>query len=329
MNPAEQKKILKKSPGNVWFGDKIGRPLSAQGVHILQLNIGKKCNLSCRHCHVEAGPDRNELMSREILEKCLEAVTGYPIETIDITGGSPEMNPELPWFMEQVAALDRRLMVRSNLVILLESEYKHFMDLYAKHHVEVVASLPAYSKEQVDRQRGPDVYGRVIRAMRMLNKKGYGQPDSGLALHLVHNPVGAYLPGSQKALESEYRHRLHRDHGVVFNRLFSLTNCPVGRYLEFLIRSENYDDYMRTLINAFNHNAVENVMCRTTVSVGWDGTLYDCDFNQMLEMPVNHGALDHVSQFDMEQLMSRQIMIGNHCFSCTAGAGSSCQGALE
>lgn len=329
MTPAEQIKILEQSPGNGTFYAKIEKPLIAQRVHILQLNVGKKCNLSCKHCHVEAGPDRKELMSREILEKCLEVVAEYPIETIDITGGSPEMNPELPWFMEQVAALDRRLMVRSNLVILLESEYKHFMDLYVKYHVEVVASLPAYSKELVDRQRGPGAYGRVIQAMRMLNEKGYGQPDSGLALHLVHNPVGAYLPGSQKALESEYRHRLYRDHGVVFNHLFSLTNCPIGRYLEFLIRSENYDDYMRTLINAFNLNAVKNVMCRTTVSVGWNGTLYDCDFNQMLEMPVNHGALDHVSKFDMEQLMGRQIMIGNHCFSCTAGAGSSCQGALE
>lgn len=329
MNPAEQKKILGQTPGSIQFGDKISKPLNADCVDILQLNIGKRCNLSCKHCHVEAGPDRRELMRRDIMEKCLAVVTEYPIQTIDITGGSPEMNPELPWFLEQIAALNRRLMVRSNLLILLGSDYARFMDIYEKNHVELVSSLPAYTAVQTDRQRGPDTFSRVIRAMRLLNEKGYGHPGSGLILNLVHNPVGAYLPGSQKSLEAEYRDRLSRDYGVVFNSLFTLINCPVGRYLEYLVRSENYNDYMRTLIKAFNRNAVDHVMCRTTVSVGWDGTLYDCDFNQMLEMPVDHGAPDHVSRFDMEQLVGRRIVVGNHCFSCTAGAGSSCQGALD
>ena len=329
MEPSEQLHYLSRVPGDVSFREKISRPLFAQDIQILQLNIGRRCNLRCKHCHVEAGPDRKEIMDRSIFEKCLEILNDYDVGTIDITGGSPEMNPHLPWFITEAAKLDRRMLVRSNLVILLEKDYREVIDFYAASKVEVVTSLPDYQAQRTDRQRGAGVFQRVIQAMRELNRKGYGRPDSGLILDLVHNPVGAYLPGSQEALTQEYKRRLKHDHGVEFNHLFSLTNSPVGRYLEYLIRTENYDDYMVELIDAFNLAAVENVMCRTTLSVGWDGKLYDCDFNQMLAMTVNHGAPTHIDIFDFTQLRQRQIVIANHCYACTAGSGSSCQGALS
>jgi radical SAM/Cys-rich protein len=269
------------------------------------------------------------MMDRSVFEKCLHVLSEYPIGTIDITGGAPEMNPHLPWFISQAAKLGRRLLVRSNLLILLEPEYRHFLDLYARHKVEVVSSLPDYNGPRTDRQRGAKVFERVVAVIRMLNAMGYGGPESGLILDLVHNPVGAYLPGSQEALTLEYKTHLAKEHGVTFNRLFCLTNCPVGRYLEYLVRSENYDDYMTELVNAFNLSALDSVMCRSTLSVGWDGKLYDCDFNQMLALPVNHGAPEHIDIFDFDQLKTRQIVVANHCYACTAGAGSSCQGTLE
>lgn len=329
MNPVDQRRQLASIPGEVSFGDMIAHPLYAEDIQILQLNVGRRCNLTCKHCHVEAGPHRQELMDRTVFEKSLQILSEHPIGTIDITGGAPEMNPHLPWFISQASKLGRRLLVRSNLLILLEAEYRHFIDLYAQHRVEVVTSLPDYSGQRTDRQRGAKVFERVVQVMRKLNAKGYGQAESGLMLNLVYNPVGAYLPGSQEALTVEYKTHLAKGHGVVFNQLFCLTNCPVGRYLEYLIESENYDDYMTELINAFNLSAVEGVMCRTTLSVGWDGRLYDCDFNQMLALTVNHGAPEHIDIFDFEQLKNRQIMIANHCYACTAGAGSSCQGTLE
>jgi radical SAM/Cys-rich protein len=329
MKIEEQIKVLADLPRGVHFQEKLINPLKASSVDILQINVGKKCNLSCRHCHVEAGPERTELMSKETMETCLGILADNPIGTVDITGGSPEMNPELPWFLEAVSALGRRIMVRSNLAILTEEKYAHFNEIYVKYGIEVVSSMPAYDINKFERQRGEKTFDRVIEAIRELNQMGYGRPGSGLILNLVHNPVGAYLPGSQSALEYDYRNRLSGDYGVYFNSLYCLTNCPVGRYLEFLVRTNNYNDYMRALISAFNLSAVDSVMCRTTLSVGWDGSLYDCDFNQMLNLPVNHGAPDHIDNFDLKRLDNRQVMVGNHCFSCTAGAGSSCQGALE
>jgi radical SAM/Cys-rich protein len=329
MKPTQQLDLLANVPGNVSFGDKIERPLFADGIDILQLNVGRKCNLTCRHCHVEAGPHRVEMMRRSVFEKCLDILVRHPIETVDITGGAPEMNPHLPWFIDEVTKLGRRLLVRTNLLILLQDEYRHFVDIYTNHQVEVVTSLPDYQMQRTNRQRGEGVFQGVIEVMKELNSRGYGQPDSKLVLDLVTNPVGAYLPASQEALSHEYKRRLADDYGVVFNQLFCLTNCPVGRYLEYLVRSENYDDYMTELINAFNWSAVSKVMCRSTLSVGWDGNLYDCDFNQMLAMPVDHGAPSHIDVFNFDQLKARQIVIANHCYACTAGAGSSCQGALE
>ncbi len=329
MQPTEQIRYLAKTPGDMSFREKIQAPLTAEGIRILQLNVGYRCNLACKHCHVEAGPHRRESMNRDVMERCVRILEQYPVETVDITGGAPEMNPWLPWFIQAVSRLRRRVMVRSNLAVLRAEAYRHFPALYREHGVEIVASLPDLRADRVDRQRGRSVFEQVIAAMRDLNALGYGRPGSGLKLDLVYNPVGAYLPGAQQAIEHEYRQRLAARHGVTFNTLFCLTNCPVGRFLEFLIRSENYDDYMAGLISTFNHQALPHVMCRSTLSVGWDGRLYDCDFNQMLRLTVDHGAPDHIRFFDFERLRSRQIVVHNHCFACTAGAGSSCQGALD
>lgn len=316
--------------GNVpAFGEKLQTPLVAEGIHILQLNISRRCNLSCKHCHVQAGPSRTEIMDRGILEKVLDILGNHPIDTIDITGGAPEMNPYLPWFIQQVTPLKRRLMVRSNLMILQDPTYAHFLDVYVDNGIEIVTSLPDVQALRTDRQRGEGVFQRVIDVLRDLNAKGYGQPGSGLVIDLVFNPVGAYLPGSQSSLEDHFRQRLKQEYGLVFNHLFALANTPVGRYLEYLIRSGNFEEYMTELINAYNVAAVDSAMCRTTLSVGYDGTLYDCDFNQMLELAVDHGAPSHIDIFNFETLAHRRIVVANHCYACTAGAGSSCQGALE
>jgi radical SAM/Cys-rich protein len=310
------------------FAAKIGGPLCASAVEIFQVNVGNRCNLACKHCHVDAGPGCTEVMSRPILERCLEILRASTIPTIDITGGSPEMHPDFRWFLRECAALGRQLLVRSNLAILLEDEYRDLADLYAELGVELVTSLPALDEERTDRQRGRGVFGKVISAMQLLNERGYGRPGTGLALNVVHNPTGAYLPGCQRSLERQYRQVLGERHGVSFNKLFCITNMPIGRYLGYLQRTENYEEYMETLVRSFNAAALANIMCRTTVSVGWDGTLYDCDFNQMLRIPVNHGAPDSIMAFDLDALNKRQIMVGNHCYGCTAGAGSSCQGEV-
>ena len=330
MDTHRQLDVLRDIGENPTFLQKIDEvhrnPLRSEGVEILQMNVGRVCNLSCKHCHVEAGPQRTEQMSRGVFEKCLDILRKSEIPTIDITGGSPEMNPHMEWFLAEVANLERRLIVRSNLVILLEGEYRKFVDIYEKNRVELVISLPDYTGKKTDKQRGEGAFAAIVKALKILNQRGYGMEGSGLVLDIVHNPIGAYLPGSQQVLEQEYRRRLKEDHDVRFNQLFCLTNLPVGRYLEYLTTTDNYIDYMTELVGAFNPGAVDRVMCKTTVSVGWDGTLYDCDFNQMLKLPINHGAPNHIMSFDMTRLRSRRIVINNHCFGCTAGAGSSCQG---
>ncbi|MHC4289224.1 MAG: arsenosugar biosynthesis radical SAM (seleno)protein ArsS [Planctomycetota bacterium] len=303
-------------------------PLKATGIDTLQMNITRKCNLACKHCHIKAGPDRTEMMSHEILTHCVQAAEHPSVNTIDITGGAPEMHPDIEWLINKMAALRKHLLVRSNLVILLDPQYYHLMELFSANKVELVGSLPDYRAQRSDQQRGSGVYERIMEVMRKLNRIGYGVAGSGLVLDLVHNPAGAYLPGSQSALESEYRRVLHQEHNVVFNTLFCLVNCPVGRYWEFLKDSGNLDDYMRTLHKAFNPQTANLVMCRKTVSVGWDGKLYDCDFNQIENVPVNSGSPTHIRDFKFDLLSNRQIEVRNHCFACTAGAGSSCCGAL-
>lgn len=331
MNTTEQLRILDRIANSPSFAGKIREiqkfPLTARGIDLLQINLGRLCNLSCRHCHVNAGPARTEIMTRPVLAKCLEILRSYPISTIDITGGAPEMNPHLEWFVGEAAGLNRRLIVRSNLTLLLTEPYRHFIDVFAQNKVEIVTSLPDCLEARSDRQRGSGVFRKVIAALSELNARGYGMAESGLCIDIVHNPVGAYLPGSQTALEHEYRERLNTEHGVHFNRLFCLTNLPVGRYLDYLIASDNLEDYLSALCRSFNPAAVDNVMCLTTLSVGWDGSLYDCDFNQMLGLAVNHGAPNNIMAFDIEKLKNREIVINNHCYGCVAGSGSSCQGA--
>jgi radical SAM/Cys-rich protein len=308
------------------FTQKISGGLIAEGISIFQVNVGYRCSLMCRHCHVNAGPTRNEVMSKHVMEQFLEIVKSNPVPVIDITGGSPEMHRHIEWFISECAALGRRVLVRTNGVILQEKEYRHFIGFYAKNNIEVVVSMPHPDLQVTDRQRGEGVFRALVEAIRELNAAGYARDRSGLVLNLVHNPAGAYLPGSQASLEDSYRRILGEKYGISFNHLFCITNMPIGRYLDYLRKTDNFDDYMGALVKAFNPAALKNVMCRTTVSVAWDGRLYDCDFNQTLGLPTNHGAPDHISAFDMKKLTRRRIVTGDHCYGCTAGAGSSCQG---
>jgi radical SAM/Cys-rich protein len=310
------------------FEEKIVGALIAERIEILQINVGYRCNLECRHCHVQAGPQRTEMMSRAIMERCLKILRTYSIPTIDITGGSPEMHPDFPSFLQECGLLKRRLLVRSNGVILLEKAYESFISLYAENRAEVVVSLPHMDAQMTNRQRGDGVFPRLIEALCKLNRRGYGQADTGLILNLVHNPGGAYLPGSQAELENHYRKTLKEKYGVSFNHLFCLTNIPIGRFMDYLRKTDNEEDYLTALVNAYNPAALNSVMCRTTLSVAWDGKLYDCDFNQMLGLTTDHGAPDHISAFDLKKLANRRIVVGNHCYGCTAGAGSSCQGEV-
>ena len=333
MDPARQHELLADSVPMGSFAEQLRRsqafPLKADGIGILQLNITRKCNLACRHCHVEAGPGQSLHMTDAVLEKCLE-MAGHPaIHTLDITGGAPELHPRFQELLHRLHSLHKRLLVRSNLVILLNPAYDALPEFYAHQAVELVASLPDVRGERTDRQRGSGVFRGTIEVMRRLNGRGYGREGSGLILDVVHNPAGAYLPGNQGALEVEYRRILRQEHGVEFNHLFCLTNCPVGRYLDYLHQSGNLADYMQTLRTAYNPTAAGKVMCRTTLSVAPDGNLYDCDFNQMLGLTVNSGAPTNIFDFDYARLASREIVVHNHCFACTAGAGSSCQGALK
>ncbi len=303
-------------------------PLKATGINTLQMNITCRCNLTCKHCHVKAGPERTEMMSQEILTQCVKVAEHPAITTIDITGGAPEMHPDIEWLIDKISVLGKRILVRSNLVILLDPQYRYLMEKLAASKIELIGSLSDYRAQRSDRQRGSGVYDRIMEAMRELNRIGYGVAGSGLILDLVHNPAGAYLPGSQSALETEYRRVLHQEQDVVFNSLFCLVNCPVGRYLEYLKSSGNLEDYMRTLRKAFNPQTASLVMCRKTVSTGWDGRLFDCDFNQVEDLTVNSGSPAHIRHFKYDLLADRQIEVRDHCFACTAGAGSSCCGAL-
>lgn len=303
-------------------------PLRPTETTVLQVNVGKMCNQVCKHCHVDAGPDRTEIMTRETMRQCLDALAQTTIEVVDLTGGAPEMNPDFRWFVEEISALGRQLIVRCNLTIIVANKKYHDLpEFFARHRVRVVSSLPHFAAVRTDAQRGEGVFARSIQALRMLNAVGYGVEGSGLNLDLVYNPSGAFLPGSQSGLEREFRQRLGREHGVTFNNLLAITNLPISRFLDYLIESRNYDAYMDKLVQAYNPVAAANVMCRSTISVGWDGQLYDCDFNQMLELPVAATAPRHIRDFNLAALQARSIVVNQHCYGCTAGAGSSCGGA--
>jgi radical SAM/Cys-rich protein len=302
-------------------------PLTATGIEVFQINVGKFCNQSCRHCHVDAGPERIEQMSAETARLCIRALAATDIPTVDITGGAPELNANFRWLVEQARALGRHVMDRCNLSVLLLGPQKDLAEFLAQHRVEIVASLPYFRAAQTDAQRGEKVFAKSIEALTLLNQLGYGRESSGLILNLVHNPVGAFLPAKQEALEAQFKRELQRQHGIVFNRLYTITNMPISRFLEFLVESGNYESYMQRLANAFHPAAAAAVMCRHTISIGWDGALYDCDFNQMLDLPVESAAPRHVRDFDAALLNHRRIVMANHCYGCTAGAGSSCGGA--
>ena len=304
-------------------------PLRPKKLEILQINVGYMCNQVCAHCHVDAGPDRKEIMTRETMQQCLDVIKKTGAHTLDLTGGAPEMNPNFRWFVEEAAKVGiKDFIVRSNLTIIrANKKYHDLPEFFKKHNVHVVSSMPHWTRGKTDKQRGDGVFDKSIQALKDLNAVGYGMPGSNLKLDLVYNPSGAFLPGDQMALEADFKKALKEDFGIDFHSLFAITNLPISRFLDYLIASENYEDYMYALVDAYNPAAVENVMCTNTLSVSWDGWLYDCDFNQMLNLKVA-SKVKHISEYNEELLQNRNIIINQHCYGCTAGAGSSCQGVV-
>ena len=315
------------------FKDKIAEidmyPLKPRQLEILQINVGYMCNQVCAHCHVDAGPDRKEIMTKETMQYCLDVIRTTGAHTLDLTGGAPEMNPNFRWFVEEASKLGvKDFIVRSNLTIIVANKKYHDLpEFFKKHNVHVVSSMPHWTKGKTDKQRGEGVFNKSIEALKMLNEVGYGIPESNLKLDLVYNPSGAFLPGDQLSLEKEFKKALLDDFDIHFHSLFAITNLPISRFLDYLIASDNYEDYMYALVDAYNPAAVANVMCTNTLSVSWDGWLYDCDFNQMLDLKLA-SKVKHISEYNEELLKNRNVVISQHCYGCTAGAGSSCQGTV-
>jgi len=336
-NGQHQISFLENTPingfGHTNFDNKLEEiglyPLEPKKLEIFQINLGKMCNQVCKHCHVDAGPDRKEIMTRKTMDACLLAIEESGAHTVDLTGGAPEMNPDFRYFVEKLSGLGKKIIVRCNLTIIVANpKYNDLPDFFKKHKIEVVSSLPYFTALKTDAQRGEGVFEKSLKGLRMLNSVGYGIEGSGLILNLVYNPSGAFLPPDEKALKVQFEKKLNAQYDIYFNDLFAITNLPISRFLDYLIKSENYEEYMEKLIERFNPVAAGNVMCRNTISVGWDGFLYDCDFNQMLDLKVNTSKI-HVDDFDNEELRERNIVTNKHCFGCTAGAGSSCGGATS
>ena len=304
-----------------------GLDLRRARTEILQINVGKLCNLTCNHCHVNAGPKRREIMTRATIDRILGWLEQTDIPTVDITGGAPEMIADFRYLVSRLRALQRHVIDRCNLTILLEPTYEDLAAFLADNEVEIIASLPCHSTNNVDAQRGDGVFAASIKALQLLNSLGYGT-NPRLPLHLVYNPVGDFLPGPQEELEADYKRELQQNFGIVFNRLFTITNMPIARFGGWLKRSEKLDDYMDLLVTSFNPRTVESLMCRNTISVGWRGEVYDCDFNQMLDMQWRNGRPLYLWDIDVADITGREILTGDHCFGCTAGCGSSCGGAL-
>ena len=324
-SPLAQRAMLEAVPLTATFADALARggaTLHSEAPTVLQVNLGKRCNQACHHCHVDAGPDRKEVMTDAVVDAVLGVLERSAIPTIDITGGAPELHPRFREIVARALALNRHVMDRCNLTITTLPNYADLPEFLAHHKVEIVASLPSYAASQTDRQRGDGVFAQSIEALRRFNGLGYGREATGLALNLVTNPVGAFLPASQTALERDWKRELKRRYDIEFNRLFTITNMPISRYLEWLERSGNLESYLTKLANAFNPATVNGLMCRYTVSVGWDGRLYDCDFNQMLDLSLPQTIFDGLPP-------ARAIVTGPHCFGCTAGAGSSCGGTTS
>jgi radical SAM/Cys-rich protein len=308
-------------------------PLLRGPVTTLQVNVGKLCNMACHHCHVEAGPKRTEIMSREVAARVVDVLAANPgVDLVDLTGGAPELNPSFRWLVAEVRRLGRRVIDRCNLTVLFEPGMEEFAGFLAVHQVEVVASLPCYQLENVEKQRGKGAFGKSVQALRLLNGLGYGRPGSGLVLDLVYNPVGPSLPPAQASLEGAYRRELGELFGIEFSRLLTIANMPIKRFAHLLERTGQQEAYMSLLVNHFNAATVPGLMCRSLVSVGWDGQLYDCDFNQMLEIPLgaDTGRPRTVWTLNsLDALEGARVATADHCYGCTAGAGSSCGGALR
>jgi radical SAM/Cys-rich protein len=320
-------------------GGDFGRALASSGrddlrpgpVEILQINLGKLCNMTCRHCHVDAGPDRtDEMMDRATADACLRALDALGAHTVDLTGGAPELNPNFRHLVDEAAARGKHVIDRCNLTILLTPGCRDLPGWLGARGVEVVCSLPHYRRRGTDAQRGDGTYEKSLQALRLLNEAGYGAGDPRRQLTLVSNPVGAFLPANQAAAEREWKEGLLREHGIAFDRLIFLNNMPIARYLEWLESSGNLASYLELLVASFNPGTLDGLMCRNTLSIGWDGRVYDCDFNQMLGLPALGSANGgfHVRELAGADLSVRRIVTGRHCFGCTAGAGSSCGGAL-
>lgn len=304
-------------------------PLTAETVSTLQVNVGKVCNQTCHHCHVDAGPQRTESMTKDTIDQILDVLDRTPqIATVDITGGAPEMNPHFEYLVEQCRVRNRHVIDRCNLTIFYMKGKSHLPEFLAQHQVEIIASLPCYQETNVDQQRGKGVFDRSISALQTLNVLGYGKEGTDLHLHLVYNPLGPALPPAQHELEQDYKEELMRRYGIQFNRLLTITNMPISRFLEDLEESGQLEGYYTLLQESFNRATVDDLMCRSLISVGWDGRLSDCDFNQMLDLPLQNCSPQWIKDFTLPSLEHRPIVTGPHCFGCTAGAGSSCGGTL-
>jgi radical SAM/Cys-rich protein len=308
--------------------------LAPISVETLQVNVTRLCNQACHHCHVDASPKRTEQMTRATVDRCLEILAKHPsIARLDITGGAPELNPHFDYFVTSARRLGKHVMVRHNLTVTIDGnpqtgESKRYLpEFFAEQRVEVISSLPYYQEFFTDKQRGNGVFKKSVESLRRLNELGYGKADSGLELNLVYNPVGAFLPAPQGDLERQYKKELEAKFGVVFNHLFTITNMPINRFKKDLERLGAYDEYLTRLVNAFNPAAAEGVMCRSLISVGYDGRLFDCDFNQMLDLELAGESGRTIFDFDFDLLLKRQIIFDQHCYGCAAGAGSSCGGA--
>lgn len=304
-------------------------PLKAQSISTLQVNVGKVCNQTCHHCHVDAGPQRTESMSKATMDQILDVLDRTPqIMTVDITGGAPEMNPHFEYLVEQCRLRNRKVIDRCNLTVFYVKGKAHLPQFLANHHVDIVASLPCYESDNVDQQRGKGVFNRSITALQTLNSLGYGTDGTGLMLDLVYNPLGPVLPPPQVELEQDFKEELGQRYGIRFNRLYAITNMPISRFWDELYEAGQLEHYYTLLLNNFNPLAVDGLMCRSLLSVGWDGRLYDCDFNQMLDLPVQPESQAWIDRFNLRELEHRPIVVGPHCLGCTAGSGSSCGGAL-
>ena len=304
------------------------KDLKADRVNALQVNLGWRCNQACKHCHLRAGPTRPEQMKAHAVEEVIRVASRWSIPVVDLTGGAPEINPHFEYLVDRLHDLGVHILSRCNLTVLLEPGKEHLPQFFRDRQVELICSLPYYQAEMVDRVRGPGAFQKSLEALRRLNRLGYGEKGSSLKLHLMYNPAGAYFPPDQDSLEQLFRRELESRYNIHFHQLYTLLNMPIGRFKEYLQKSRNLEPYMGKLVAGFNPATVASLMCRYLISVSWEGRLYDCDFNQALELPLEEGLPQTIWQFDLPALEARPIRLGDHCYGCTAGGGSSCGGRL-